>query len=554
MTQIKKAYSTGNKVNEIVSVADFGAVGDGVVDDTVAIQAAIASLSAGNTLIFPDGKYYISGSQILDITVDDVTVIGWGAELQSENSDDPETATYTAFTPQLKFTGNNPRLLGLTWRGGLFVANNIDRFFAFGGRSYNLHNVGFTVLADTTPCTFFHVHSWDFDTSLDTSAGNFSAIQCGAVNTDPQNGLALIESCTFRGMSGGVNMHNFKDVRIPNADMKGGDILHFKTDQGCNNIEVSGIFDGAAINGGSTNRHLSDATDFCSFFSGAGSFTERVKLDVTLRNFTSTAGIYYSDTFTATVTTGSIVARDCTVPVFSRAGGFVDVDFDLEDCTGDAVILAYDAGTTVAAIDQTITGKFKNSKIKVGNNSATTQAASKITLEGLSVDYSGTDGAIEAVDKGAPASATVDRVIVEDSQIKVGGGTGIIGIDSTFTMTIGNTTYEGATTDFTGQKENGYADDPFAGNIPVIQFGQLNVRNTAATATSYGVTDANSEVGDVFRVINDGSSVVNLLTLTLDGFSSSNQLAINATIEIQKTDNSTNKWRTIASYGTITQS
>jgi len=58
----------------------------------------------------------------------------------------------------------------------------------------------------------------------------------------------------------------------------------------------------------------------------------------------------------------------------------------------------------------------------------------------------------------------------------------------------------------------------------------------------------------VFRVINDGASVVNLLTLTLDGFSTTNQLAINATIEIQKTDNSTNKWRTIASYGTITQS
>lgn len=47
-----------NKLQEFVSVKDFGAVGDGVADDTAAIQAAIDS---GLSLIFPEGNYSATG-------------------------------------------------------------------------------------------------------------------------------------------------------------------------------------------------------------------------------------------------------------------------------------------------------------------------------------------------------------------------------------------------------------------------------------------------------------------------------------------------------------
>jgi len=53
------------KLQESVSVKDFGAVGDGVTDDTAAIQAALDAVSGG-TVFFPFGTYYITGTVNVD--------------------------------------------------------------------------------------------------------------------------------------------------------------------------------------------------------------------------------------------------------------------------------------------------------------------------------------------------------------------------------------------------------------------------------------------------------------------------------------------------------
>ena len=55
------------KLAEIVSVKDFGAVGDGTTDDTAAIQAAIDTFTVGTkggSIYFPNGTYLVSGITI----------------------------------------------------------------------------------------------------------------------------------------------------------------------------------------------------------------------------------------------------------------------------------------------------------------------------------------------------------------------------------------------------------------------------------------------------------------------------------------------------------
>ena len=48
------------KLRETLSVLDFGAVGDGVTDDTAAIQAAINAAAFGQIVLFPANKQYLT--------------------------------------------------------------------------------------------------------------------------------------------------------------------------------------------------------------------------------------------------------------------------------------------------------------------------------------------------------------------------------------------------------------------------------------------------------------------------------------------------------------
>src|SRR5512137_2313427 len=73
------------KLRESVSVKDFGAVGDGVTDDTAAVQAAInycATFSEWPALLIP-GKCLITSSlninRTVDTTISDFHIIGQGA-------------------------------------------------------------------------------------------------------------------------------------------------------------------------------------------------------------------------------------------------------------------------------------------------------------------------------------------------------------------------------------------------------------------------------------------------------------------------------------------
>ena len=65
------------KMRDVVSVKDFGAVGDGVTNDTTAIQAAATALTQGQILYFPAGQYVIG--QIIFDGKSNIGVSAYGA-------------------------------------------------------------------------------------------------------------------------------------------------------------------------------------------------------------------------------------------------------------------------------------------------------------------------------------------------------------------------------------------------------------------------------------------------------------------------------------------
>lgn len=63
-----------NRFADVVNVKDFGAIGDGVTDDTAAIQAAINSLSTGGTVLFPCGVYKTSSA--INVSIAGIIIAG----------------------------------------------------------------------------------------------------------------------------------------------------------------------------------------------------------------------------------------------------------------------------------------------------------------------------------------------------------------------------------------------------------------------------------------------------------------------------------------------
>ena len=141
------ATNVEDKLAQTISVKDFGAVGDGIVDDTAAIQAAIDAVQAAvvsgtspsgvfygtaPTLFFPSGQYKVTSA----LTADNVAEV-----------------TY------LTFRGENSAIIasaGITIFGGLGYMVSFDALTFRGGAialSYKTNNVDTNILT-VTNCEF----------------------------------------------------------------------------------------------------------------------------------------------------------------------------------------------------------------------------------------------------------------------------------------------------------------------------------------------------------------------------------------------------------------
>ncbi len=100
-----------DKLGDFVSVKDFGAVGDGITDDTAAIVAALAALAGGGALYFPAGTYITTNG--LTISNSNLTIYGDGADsvIQCNQTDGIKTNL-------MRFSGSNVKLEKLKLRRG----------------------------------------------------------------------------------------------------------------------------------------------------------------------------------------------------------------------------------------------------------------------------------------------------------------------------------------------------------------------------------------------------------------------------------------------------
>jgi len=100
---VTSGYTVEDKLAQYVSVKDFGATGDGVTDDTAALQAAITACP-GRVLFFPNGTYKFT--QTLEMT--DVGILGENVP-QSNVSNDPGV--------ELAYYGTGYAMICRSWRG-----------------------------------------------------------------------------------------------------------------------------------------------------------------------------------------------------------------------------------------------------------------------------------------------------------------------------------------------------------------------------------------------------------------------------------------------------
>lgn len=109
-----------------VNVQDFGATGDGVTDDTVAIQSALnyAATLYGTTVVFPHGDYLCSGPLIIPAPGIGLTLQGDGRENTGQSS------------TKIIYSGAGPSFLSTP------VANS--RFITLDNISFQATNVAFT--------------------------------------------------------------------------------------------------------------------------------------------------------------------------------------------------------------------------------------------------------------------------------------------------------------------------------------------------------------------------------------------------------------------------
>jgi hypothetical protein len=244
-----------DKLNEAVSVKDFGAVGDGVTDDTTAIQAAFTFVEAKTkgTIFFPSGTYKITSSVGSDIGgLTDLALIG---EVGTVIDCQPTVAMNYAFNLQwqdlntcivenFRIKGNNKVSTAITVRSSSTTES--ERF-------------------EVRNCTITDLNVVD-NASITTSANGIF------LDSGGEGYSATIENCRVENVSRdkvsfstGMSITDFRTARIHGCYIK--NVSHNNT----NLADADGIKIFSEHNGTNFNNITASITD-CTIIDCEGRF------------------------------------------------------------------------------------------------------------------------------------------------------------------------------------------------------------------------------------------------------------------------------------------
>jgi hypothetical protein len=156
-----------SKIIPIVSVTDFGAVGDGVTDDTAAIQACINLYGSKQQIYFPAGTYKVASS--IDLTAHEgIHLVGAGSKATEIVS--------TANLPVIKIAGSSSSVTNSTGVTGMTIRGS-------GQTNLSAHGISF---AWTNTCylhdlVFFSCrYAMNFAHNYQTDVSNIRVYGAGA--------------------------------------------------------------------------------------------------------------------------------------------------------------------------------------------------------------------------------------------------------------------------------------------------------------------------------------------------------------------------------------
>lgn len=228
-----------SKLRDTVSVKDFGAVGNGVADDTAAIQAAIDSLTNGGAVFIPKGTYLVTTSIV---TKNGIIIQGEGDASEILVNSDIEVFTSSSATVSTAIFQAEFR--------NFFINKTVN----IATTKYDIH------LYNPHICHFEHVHikSGHNDTSysstnvggiwLDKPPGSTSTCFMNRIdNCWMQNNSIYFRNVTDSTINGGYVWGHTRQFAI-RLEGGGANAVEFVVGLICSKFNGGIWIDGAAVN------------------------------------------------------------------------------------------------------------------------------------------------------------------------------------------------------------------------------------------------------------------------------------------------------------------